>query len=128
MIRTIVVAAILFLLFGADANAAWPNVWITTVVVLVLPFVFQTLSLHRVNTEIADLQPTVAQTEALRRGISGASLKVMQRMSAQPFAVSRLLELIEWAGPPAEEVPVAATPATPAEPAEPAAKSPTLAA
>ncbi len=26
----------------------------------------------------------------------------MQRMSAQPFAVSRLLELIEWAGLPAE--------------------------
>jgi hypothetical protein len=51
------------------------------------------------QVDIATLAP---QAEALRRGLSGASIKLMQRMSAQPFAISRLLELIEWAGPPAE--------------------------
>jgi hypothetical protein len=75
--------------------------------------------------DIASLAP---QAEALRNGLSGTSLKLMQRMSAQPFAVSRLLELIEWAGPPAEEKPVAASPAAPAEPAAPAISTPTLAA
>ncbi len=77
-----------------------------------------------------DIDSLAPQADVLRRGLSGASLKVMQRMSAQPFAVSRLLELIEWAGPPAVETPAAAEPAPAAAvtPVEPAADKPTLAA
>jgi Zn-dependent protease with chaperone function len=51
-----------------------------------------------------DIESLAPQAEALRRGLSGASLRLMHRMSAQPFAVSRLLELIEWAGLP-EKIP-----------------------
>jgi Zn-dependent protease with chaperone function len=69
--------------------------------------------------DIASLAP---QAEALRGGLSGTSLKLMQRMSAQPFVVSRMLELIEWAGPPAER-PAAQEPDVPA--ADPATPPPT---
>jgi general secretion pathway protein L len=43
------------------------------VVALALPFVLQALALHTVNAAIADLQPAVAQVEALRRGIDAGS-------------------------------------------------------
>lgn len=75
-----------------------------------------------------DIDSLAPQAEALRRGISGASLKIMQRMSAQPFAVSRLLELIEWAGPPATEEAPAEAESTAAAPAESVADKSTLAA
>jgi hypothetical protein len=54
------------------------------------------------QVDIGSLAP---QTEALRQGLSGASLTLMQRFSAQPFAVTRLIELAEWAGLPAEKLP-----------------------
>jgi hypothetical protein len=76
------------------------------------------------QVDIASLAP---QAEALRRGLSGTSLKLMQRMSAQPFAVSRLLELIEWAGLPAETSAVQGSdsPAATAAPVAEAVASPT---
>ena len=51
------------------------------VAALVLPFVLQALALHRVETAIAELQPTVAQIEALRRGITAgnAGREIMAR-------------------------------------------------
>ncbi|MFL5256694.1 MAG: PilN domain-containing protein [Rhodopila sp.] len=51
------------------------------VVALVLPFVLQALALHAVETAIAGLQPTVAQVEALRRGITAgnAGREIMAR-------------------------------------------------
>jgi hypothetical protein len=57
-----------------------------------------------------DISSLAPQADALRQGLSGASLKMMQRLSAQPFAVTRLTELTEWAGLPVEPE-VAAVPA-----------------
>jgi hypothetical protein len=68
------------------------------------------------QVDIGSLAP---QAEALRQGLSGASLKMMQRFSAQPFTVTRLIELTEWAGLPTAtqaEPPAVAPVAPPAGP------------
>jgi general secretion pathway protein L len=51
------------------------------VAALILPFVLQALALHTVETDIAALQPAVAQVEALRRGITAgnAGREIMAR-------------------------------------------------
>jgi general secretion pathway protein L len=54
------------------------------VVALILPFLLQTLALHTVNADIAELQPTVTQVEASRRGMTAgnAGREVMARERA----------------------------------------------
>jgi Zn-dependent protease with chaperone function len=54
-----------------------------------------------------DIETLGPQSDALRGSVSAASLKIVQKMSAQPFVVSRLLELIEWVGPPEATLAVA---------------------
>jgi hypothetical protein len=71
-----------------------------------------------------DLASLAPQAEVLRRGLSGTSIRLMQRMSSQPFAVSRLLELIEWAGPPAVVPGASDTPAATSAPAAESAAPP----
>ncbi|MEA2788962.1 MAG: ral secretion pathway protein, partial [Acetobacteraceae bacterium] len=51
------------------------------VIALALPFVRQSLALGATDDAIAELQPTIAQVEALRRGLTaeGAGRAVLQR-------------------------------------------------
>jgi Zn-dependent protease with chaperone function len=57
-----------------------------------------------------DLQSMAPQRAELRQGVSGATLKMTQMLSSQPFTLTRLHELTAWAGEPVE-TPAAASPA-----------------
>src|SRR5271165_2078418 len=63
------------------------------VVALILPFLLQALALHATNTEIAALQPTVAQVETLRRGLTAGSAgrEVLAREQEQTADVLQVL-------------------------------------
>ena len=58
---------------SGGARLAFGLAWacaVACVVALALPFALQALSLHRTNDAITDLQPAIAQVEALRKGIA----------------------------------------------------------
>lgn len=66
------------------------------VVALILPFVLQALALHATNGAIADLQPAVAEVEALRRSITagGAGQEVLTQEMQRTGDVLQVLATV----------------------------------
>jgi len=66
------------------------------VVALILPFVLQALALHAANGAIADLQPAVAEVEALRRSIAagGAGREVLTQEMQRTGDVLQVLAAV----------------------------------
>lgn len=83
-------------------------------------------NLGQVRGARIDLKSLAPQTDELRRGMSGKAFQKMMVFNAQPFAVTRLYELVKWAGEPAPaapSAPAAPPPPTPAQSAAAAANS-----